>query len=73
LIGDLEQEQVTYLDLTDYRKNQNSDLFWNQDYHLNEKGHLVGGASAFPVLFGSLDRAFCSRTYPVKAPPHKNT
>ena len=41
LISVLEQEQVAYLDMTDYMKNQNFQLFWNQDYHLNDKGHRL--------------------------------
>ena len=47
LIVDLEREQVTYLDLTDHMKNQNFELFWNQDYHLNDKGHWLVAQALF--------------------------
>lgn len=47
LIGDLEQEQVTYLDLSDSMKNPNYELFWNQDYHLNDKGHWLVAQALF--------------------------
>src|SRR6266540_2546584 len=71
--SDLEQEQVAYLDMTDYTKNQNFQLFWNQHYHLKQKWPPVGSSSAFPVLFGSIDPAPISCSYPVEARAHKNT
>ena len=46
LIIDLEREQA-YLDLTNHMKNQNYLLFWNRDYHLNDKGHWLFAQALF--------------------------
>ena len=54
LIDDLSRDRVLYLDLTDYLKDQKDSLFWNQDYHLNNKGHRVVAEAMFGWLGPSL-------------------
>ena len=54
LIESLAQDGVSYLDMTDVMKGKNYDLFWNQDYHLNDKGHrLVADALFDQIQAGS--------------------
>lgn len=65
LISDLEQDQVAYLDMTDYMKNQNYELFWNRDYHLNDKGHWL----VAQILFSKMDPALVPR-YPTTNRPN---
>jgi lysophospholipase L1-like esterase len=50
LIDDLGQAHVSYLDLTDYLRGAKSPLFWNQDYHLNDKGHALVADTLFARL-----------------------
>lgn len=41
LIGWLERQHVTCLDMTPYMSAKSYALFWEKDYHLNVKGHKL--------------------------------
>ena len=50
LIEVLTQDRVAYLDMTDDMKGKNYNLFWNQDYHLNDKGHRLVADALFDQI-----------------------
>jgi len=50
LISGFAQDHVPYLDLTAYLRGSRDQLFWNRDYHLNDKGHRLVAETVFDKL-----------------------
>jgi len=54
LIRALSDDHVSFVDLTDHMKGKSYGLFWNQDYHLGDKGHRVVADVLFEELASGL-------------------